>query len=271
MDDNQIPVEIVKTPPPVSSYFKTLSAVLGVFVLVAGLGIAVKLSQQKQETRTKASVSLVDLSLSPDQAQINPGQDVNIAVGMNPHDYKVTAVDLKIAYDASKFDFVSFNKTASLPTVLTAATAINGIVSTVLGSEASNPTTGSSVIANLILKAKAGVTGLGLIQITSDTQVAGIDSNGNAITTSILGDSGETSIEISAPVVASPTPTPTPTAIPVVKIGDANGDGNVDGADYTTWVNHYEQTTPNKALDGDFNEDGKVDGVDYVIWVNNYL
>lgn len=289
MDDNQIPVEIVKTPPPISSYFKTLSAVLGVFVLVAGLGIAVKLSQQKQETRTKASVSLVDLSLSPDQAQIDPGQDVNIAVGMNPHDYKVTAVDLKIAYDANKFDFVSFTKTASLPTVLTAATAVNGIVSTVLGSEASNPSTGSSVIANLILKAKVGVTGTGLVQITSDTQVAGIYSNGDAITTSILGDAGETNIEISAPVVASPTPTPTPTPIPTAipvatpssfptptpvgtsKIGDANNDGKVDGADYITWVNHYEQTTPNRALDGDFNEDGKVDGIDYSLWLNNYL
>lgn len=55
-EDNQIPVEIIKTPPPVSSYFKTLSAVLGIFVLVTGLGVAIRLTQQSQDNRTKALV-----------------------------------------------------------------------------------------------------------------------------------------------------------------------------------------------------------------------
>lgn len=113
-DDNQIPIEIIKTPPPVSSYFKTLSAVLGIFVLVTGLGVAIRLTQQSQDNRTKALV-----------------------------------------------------------------------------------------------------------------------------------------------------PTPTPSPITVIKKGDANGDGKVDGADYTIWLSG--------SLDGDFNEDGRVDGVDYVIWINNYL
>jgi hypothetical protein len=125
-NDQKISIEVIKTSPPPHSYFKTLSAVLGVFVLVTGLGIAVRLSQQKQETRTKADASL-------------------------------------------------------------------------------------------------------------------------------------------------PSPTLIELFTPVGKIGDANNDGRVDGADYTAWLLHYGETTAKKALDGDFNEDGRVDGIDYSIWLLNYL
>lgn len=276
MDDNQnqIPVEVIKTPPPVNSYFKTLSAVLGVFVLVAGLGIAVKLSQQKQETRTKASADMVDLSLSADKTQVEPSQNINISVGMVTHNYKVNAMELNIKYDDTKFDFISFTKTDALPVVLTSATPVNGLISYNLGVSPGGSAAVDSIIANLVLKAKAGVFGGGLVQVDVSTKVAGVDASGNPVPTNLLGDKGETVISINQ-IMASPTPlsspTPTPTPIGTSKIGDANGDGKVDGTDYTIWVNHYGQTTGNKALDGDFNEDGRVDGIDYSIWLLNYL
>jgi len=247
MDDNQIPVEIIRTPPPVSSYFKTLSAALGVFVLVEGLGIAVKLSQQKQTTKTKASVDLVDLSLSPDKTQAGAGEEITFAVGMNPHNYKVTAVDLKLTYDSNLFDLISLTNAGFLPTTLAATGSSITLRSGV------NPQTGAGVIANLILKVKANATGQTLVKVDPTTQVAGIDTNGQAVPTSILGDIPEVTIQF-----------------PLVKIGDANNDGKVDGADYTPWVLHYGETTANRALDGDFNEDGRVDGVDYSIWLLNY-
>jgi len=66
----------------------------------------------------------------------------------------------------------------------------------------------------------------------------------------------------------SPTPTLTPTPKP--KLGDANGDGKVDGLDYVIWFSNSGRQTGNGAKDGDFNADGKVDGLDYVIWLSNY-
>jgi subtilisin family serine protease len=51
------------------------------------------------------------------------------------------------------------------------------------------------------------------------------------------------------------------TAIP-----DANGDGQVDMADYVIWLNHYNQTTSLGKREGDFNLDNFVDGTDYMIW-----
>jgi len=49
--------------------------------------------------------------------------------------------------------------------------------------------------------------------------------------------------------------------------GDANGDGAVDGADYTIWADHYQQSGGWE--DGDFNGDGTVNGADYTIWADN--
>ena len=268
MDDNQIPVEIVKTPPPVSSYFKTLSAVLGVFVLVAGLGIAVKLSQQKQETRTKASADMVDLSLSADKTDAASLEEVNLAIGVNPHNYKVTAVELVI--NTSNFDIISLTPGNYLTSVLqpSSSEGSNDIHIT-LGS-GTTPVTGPGILANLKVKVRSGASGTGTVTINSGSLVSGIDTNGDAIPTSILGDAGEATINITIPV-ATPSSFPTPTPVGTSKIGDANGDGKVDGSDYTPWVLNYGKTTANKALDGDFNEDGRVDGVDYIIWINNYL
>lgn len=260
MDENQIPIEIIKTPPPVSSYFKTLSAVLGVFVLVAGLGIAVKLSQQKQETRTKASVDMVDISLSADKTEAVPLEEINLAIGVNPHNYKVTAVELII--NTSFVDIVSLTPGNYLTTVLQPASSEgSNDIHITLGS-GTTPVTGPGILANLKVKVRAGASGTGTISISSSSLVSGIDTNGEALSTSIMGDAGQTTINIV---------TPTPISAVIVKIGDANGDGRVDGADYTAWLLNFGRTTSNRALDADFNEDGKVDGVDYSLWLNNYL
>jgi len=50
--------------------------------------------------------------------------------------------------------------------------------------------------------------------------------------------------------------------------GDADGDGAVNGADYTIWADRYGQ--PGGWIDGDFNGDDEVDGADYTLWADNY-
>jgi hypothetical protein len=52
--------------------------------------------------------------------------------------------------------------------------------------------------------------------------------------------------------------------------GDANGDGLVNGADYSIWVSHYGQTVSCGASCGDFTGDGQVNGSDYFLWLSNY-
>ncbi|MBX7073827.1 MAG: PEP-CTERM sorting domain-containing protein [Pirellulales bacterium] len=51
--------------------------------------------------------------------------------------------------------------------------------------------------------------------------------------------------------------------------GDANGDGAIDGADYTIWADHFQDTGKGFAR-GDFTGDTIVDGADYTIWADNF-
>jgi uncharacterized protein YvpB len=55
--------------------------------------------------------------------------------------------------------------------------------------------------------------------------------------------------------------------------GDANCDGNVDGIDFSIWLNtQCHRTSPSQVcadLRADFNNDGNVDDADYQIWVAN--
>jgi glucose/arabinose dehydrogenase len=50
--------------------------------------------------------------------------------------------------------------------------------------------------------------------------------------------------------------------------GDFDLDGDVDGADYTTWKAAFGTTVPVPGLWADGNEDGVVDAADYAIWRN---
>jgi hypothetical protein len=56
---------------------------------------------------------------------------------------------------------------------------------------------------------------------------------------------------------------------PMVPDGDANRDGVVDGADYTTWADDFGLPDPTFET-GDFNCDGFVDGADYTIWADHF-
>lgn len=208
---DETPVEEPMLSLPPSPLFKQLAAVAGVFVLVLGLGVAVKLSQKSQENRTKASADLVDLSLSPDKTNITPLEQVNISIGINTHTYKVSAIELQLRYDSNKFDLISLTKGDFLPNQLSYSTT-SGTAKFELGSEPSNPKNGSGVLANLVLKSKNNL-GSGNVKIDTSTLVAGLDSNGNAMPNSLLGDAGSVDITINNPV-ASPTPTPTPTPNP---------------------------------------------------------
>ncbi len=51
--------------------------------------------------------------------------------------------------------------------------------------------------------------------------------------------------------------------------GDANGDFEVDGSDFTIWSTNYLKSGQGPQT-GDFNSDSAVDGKDYLIWIRSY-
>jgi len=61
-------------------------------------------------------------------------------------------------------------------------------------------------------------------------------------------------------------------SVTVRSLGDATGDGKVDGGDLARWQQNYDPlgtkgATPEK---GDFNGDGKIDGADLALWQQHY-
>lgn len=78
--------------------------------------------------------------------------------------------------------------------------------------------------------------------------------------------------------VMSPTPLPTTVITqascrvtpPPYKVGDSDGDGDVDGFDYVVWFTNFGKQTSMAARSGDFNADCRVDGFDFVSWWQNF-
>jgi hypothetical protein len=52
--------------------------------------------------------------------------------------------------------------------------------------------------------------------------------------------------------------------------GDANADCKVDGIDYVTWLQNFNNNVGGGPSQGDFNNTDFVDSSDYLIWVKNY-
>jgi hypothetical protein len=52
-------------------------------------------------------------------------------------------------------------------------------------------------------------------------------------------------------------------------LGDVNGDGKVDGIDYTVLLTNYGKSASGGASVGDFNNDGIIDDIDMRLYMNN--
>ena len=52
--------------------------------------------------------------------------------------------------------------------------------------------------------------------------------------------------------------------------GDFDSDGDVDGADFVAWQQHFPTSTGATLADGDADGDGDVDGADFVVWQQNF-
>lgn len=102
-------------------------------------------------------------------------------------------------------------------------------------------------------KAPAGAYGL-LLQVTA----AGYQKSANFL---VVLNNG-----LSAGAFA--TATADLTKAEFQKPGDANGDGLVDGVDYTLWADHF--LLPATWRNGNFTYDAIVDGADYTVWADHF-
>ena len=58
---------------------------------------------------------------------------------------------------------------------------------------------------------------------------------------------------------------------PLAPLGDFDGDGDIDGADFLIWQNNFPNSDGGQiSFSGDSDGDGDVDGADFLNWQNNF-
>ena len=151
-----------------------------------------------------------------------------------------------------------------------------------------NPTSNASI--KVTLSAASGQTVTVNYATQANTATAGADYFATSGTLTFAP--GETQKTIQVPIVGDGTAEPAETFRLVLsspnnvaisrstatvtildssnRPGDANGDGFVDGSDYTVWADNYLKSTTLGRVAADFNYDGKTDAADYVIWADNF-
>src|SRR3989344_6583540 len=179
---------------------KYLPVVILIFVLFS-IYITLTLTRQRQEIREEAAPATT-LRFNPGSIVAAPGATVILPIEMTTGINQIAGVELHVAYDPTKFDLVSFEKTAAVYEQIPETAPAGSAVLNVLSNPA-QPISGTLVIANLTLQAKTGVTGTESISFTPETQAAAIDSD-------ISGVNALTSVQNATVDIIEPSPTPTP-------------------------------------------------------------
>ncbi len=91
---------------------KLIAGYLVIFVLLMGTIVGLQLVDQAGigDTRRDASTSGIDLSLNPSATSVTPGQTFTVAVIADPKGQSMTAADITLQVDTTRFTIVSLTK-----------------------------------------------------------------------------------------------------------------------------------------------------------------
>jgi hypothetical protein len=132
---------------------KLITGYLVIFVLLIGTVSALQLMQKAGvgDLQRKASTSGIDLTLTPSKTSVAAGEQFTVTVFADPKGKSMTAADLTINFDATRFTAVSFTKGTMFDT---AATGYGGNQATTL---LYDQTTSNGVVNNTAGTARIAV------------------------------------------------------------------------------------------------------------------
>jgi hypothetical protein len=229
---------------------KTILSIFVVVGLILGLGASLW-AVKKPQNAAPAEAAYPGgptLSLTPSSSTVYVGQELTLTVNLNTNNFKATAADVKLTYPHTVLEAKTVTVGTFLPTVLTAPTITNGQINFTVASGTA-PKSGSGALATILFKVLTTSTNPAAITFTPQTQIAGIDAAGNAISQNILD-----------------TTTGATATIKNYLPGDITKDGKVDIFDYNQLVSDFGKT----GTTSDLNNNGAVDIYDYTILVANF-
>jgi hypothetical protein len=124
----------------------------------------------------------VNLAFSDAAPTLMQGETKELDLVMNTYDQKVTGVQVELTYDQTKLEVPVVTRGPFLPKSLSDARIENGkITFTYIAEPGTGGVTGRDVIAKFHLKLKPGMSGSTTLAITSNTKIAVLGWNRNAL------------------------------------------------------------------------------------------
>ena len=206
---NTTPPIIQQTDTPLPEYHTPpkhlqIFSLIGALVLLVGMGAVILSMKNTQDTRSRATLTGPTLALSPATKTGGVGTTFSVGMTINSNTDTVAAAELRLTYDPTAIQIVSFTPGTTLPVVLVPETHANGAIAVTLGVQPTTPFKGAGIVGTWTVKILAAKQSS--ITVTSATQVAAIGKTTNALVSAtgmvITGSSN------------SVTSTPTPTHVP---------------------------------------------------------
>lgn len=193
-----------------------------VLFLVLSLPATIYLSQQQQDTRSKASASTT-LYLTPSTTANTPtqkgvGETASFDVMINPGTNLPSVIKLELKYDTSKLQATNASfvpNTTAFPQTLEGPLVINGSVFVTLsiGSDTTKAIQNITKVGTVTFTTQATTTTPTQISIGSKSQVLSV-ANTDQATENVLSTTSPAFISITGPTTATPTAATSATATP---------------------------------------------------------
>lgn len=248
---------------------KILGLLTVVLLMVVGVGAGVYMIQSRSQTQTRATLQVSDISFKPAEIEVNAGSSFNINVFGDAGGNQITSTQLGIKYDPEFLELTSITPKQFLPRVLTNPVIASGEATVSLGTDGNSGISGSGILASLSFKAKKQSETPTLISF--DKEQTRINILGNS--TNPLSDLKSAAITInpppsaSSPVQTQPSPKASVTKEPNF---DFNSDSKVNSVDlsiiYSAWGNPQSELQKK----ADINGDGIVNGLDYSLFLPHF-
>lgn len=201
---------------------KRIVIILISLITLLAIPASVFLTMRNQELRKKAAPATT-LTLTPTALTKAVGEEFTLEVRMDTGGNQIVAVDLKLAFDATKLEAEWIHNGTMFPNILSSGVVGTGTISMALGAtNTTTPITGTGTVATIKFKALAATTAPVAVRFGTDTFVGALNEGStNALTSTIPstitigtgGTGGGTDVTgtVTPTQAISVTPTLTPT------------------------------------------------------------
>lgn len=237
---------------------KIIGALTVVLLLVGGVGAGIYLNRTPQQTVTQATLTAADISLKPSEIDVQAGSNFTLDVFGNANENQITSVKLIIKYDPDTLDLLSIAPKQFLPRVIIAPSIASGSATVSLGTDGNSGISGSGILASLSFKVKDNSSGTTIISFDpGQTQV------------NLLGQPANPPSNLSsATIKITPVSSPSASITPTLSTNfDFNLDSQINSIDLSIIYSAWGTPITDTQKKADINGDGVVNGVDYSLFL----